>query len=99
MKQASLLLSIVIAIAAAAHLPHMSFAADSNAAAASPDTPDTTLVFNTTWKGERIQLPPPFAPAMKLKGTEEIRFAPGMFDASSATFFSYAFVFSVSQDQ
>ena len=93
MKLSRLILQIVISATAISNLS----AADVTAAAS--DAPDTTLVFNTTWKGERIQLPPPFAPAMKLKGTEEIRFAPGMFDAGSATFFSYAFVFSVSKDQ
>ena len=93
MKLSRLILQIVISATAISNLS----AADVIAAAS--DAPDTTLVFNTTWKGERIQLPPPFAPAMKLKGTEEIRFAPGMFDAGSALFFSYAFVFSVSKDQ
>lgn len=57
------------------------------------------LVFKTDWKGERITLPPSFAPEMELKGIEVIRFAPGMFDAKSDSFFSYAFVFSVSADQ
>ena len=93
MKLSRLILQIVISATAISNLS----AADVIAAAS--DAPDTTLVFNTTWKGERIQLPPPFAPAMKLKGTEEICFAPGMFDAGSALFFSYAFVFSVSKDQ
>lgn len=57
------------------------------------------LVFKTEWKGERITLPPSFAPEMGLKGIEEIRFAPGMFDVKSDSFFSYALVFSVSEDQ
>lgn len=57
------------------------------------------FVFKTSWKGERITLPPGFAPAMKLKGIEEIRFAPGMFQPQSDSFFSYAFVFSVAKDQ
>ena len=57
------------------------------------------LGFKTDWKGERITLPPSFAPEMELKGIEVIRFAPGMFDARSDSFFSYAFVFSVSADQ
>ena len=57
------------------------------------------FVFRTDWKGERITLPPAFAPAMKLRGIEEIRFAPGMFQAQSGSFFSYAFVFSVTKDQ
>ena len=42
---------------------------------------------------ETIKLPPAFAPEMKLRGTEEVRFAPGMFEATSDTFFSYVFVF------
>jgi hypothetical protein len=57
------------------------------------------LIFKTDWKGERITLPPSFAPEMALKGIEEIRFAPGMFDVKSESFFTYAFVFSVSEDQ
>lgn len=57
------------------------------------------LVFHTDWKGERIALPPTFAPAMKLKGIEVIRFAPGMFQAQSESFFSYAFVFSLVKEQ
>lgn len=36
---------------------------------------------------------------MKLRGVEEIRFAPGMFQAQADSFFSYAFVFSVTKEQ
>jgi len=57
------------------------------------------IVLHTDWKGERIELPPRFAPAMTLKGIEEIRFAPGMFNAKSDSFFTYAFVFSVPKSQ
>ena len=57
------------------------------------------LMFKSDWKGERITLPPLFAPGMGLKGIEEIRFAPGMLDEKSDSFFSYVFVFSVSADQ
>lgn len=57
------------------------------------------LTFHTEWKGERIDLPPGFAPAMTLKGIEEIRFAPGMFNAKADSFFTYAFVFSVPKAQ
>lgn len=53
------------------------------------------LIFKTKWKGERILLPPGFAPDLKLKGIEEIRFAPGMFQPDSDSFFSYVLVFSV----
>ena len=47
------------------------------------------------WGGETIELPPGFAPDMKLKGHEHIRFAPGMMKPASDTFFTYAFVFEV----
>lgn len=57
------------------------------------------FTLKTEWKGERITLPADFAPDMKLKGIEEIRFAPGMFEADSETFFSYVFAFAVSADQ
>ncbi len=43
------------------------------------------------WRAETITLPPEFASDMKLKGIEELRFAPGMFQADSDTFFSYVF--------
>ena len=47
------------------------------------------------WGGETIALPPGFAPDMKLKGSEHIRFAPGMMKPDSDSFFSYAFVFEL----
>lgn len=74
-------------------------AADTSGKAPTAGEAGEALVFRTDWKGERIALPPAFAPAMKLKGIEEIRFAPGMFQAPSESFFSYAFVFSVTKDQ
>ena len=61
--------------------------------------PSEQLIFKTEWRGERIALPPAFAPDMKMKGIEEIRFAPGMFKADSDSFFTYIFVFAVSEDQ
>ncbi len=45
------------------------------------------------WRTETIPLPPSFAPEMKWKGTEELRFSPGMFKANSADFFSYTMLF------
>jgi hypothetical protein len=42
----------------------------------------------TDWRLETMSVPPPFAPGVKLKGAEEIRFAPGMFDATSSTYFT-----------
>lgn len=50
------------------------------------------------WGGETIPLPTGFAPKMKLKGTEHIRFAPGMMKAGSETFFCYAFAFEFQRD-
>jgi len=47
------------------------------------------------WSGETITLPPGFAPDMRLKGSEHIRFAPGMMRPASDSFFSYAFVFEL----
>lgn len=47
------------------------------------------------WGGETIQLPPGFAADMKLTGKEQIRFAPGMMQPQSDSFFCYAFVFEL----
>src|SRR5688572_7965936 len=65
------------------------------------DEPKTTgpktaeLAAPNDWAGETIALPPGFAPDMKLKGTEHVRFAPGMMKPASDTFFCYAFVFEL----
>ncbi|MSR58416.1 MAG: hypothetical protein EXS05_12315 [Planctomycetaceae bacterium] len=60
------------------------------------DEPDSfKLAAPEGWGGETIDLPPGFAPDMKLKGSEHIRFAPGMMNPSSDSFFSYAFVFEL----
>lgn len=50
------------------------------------------------WGGERISLPTGFAPDMQVKGIEEIRFAPGMFNPDADDFFSYVFVFACPED-
>jgi hypothetical protein len=49
------------------------------------------------WKEERIELPPSFAPAMQLRGTEHLRFAPGMYRPESDSFLSYVFVLELTQ--
>lgn len=56
--------------------------------------------FNTPaeWRGEVITLPPGFAKDLEWHGTESIRFAPGMFDAKSESFFSYVLAFVLSKD-
>lgn len=65
----------------------MAFAAD--------ETNSLKLAAPEGWSGETISLPPGFAPDMKLKGSEHIRFAPGMMKPASDSFFSYAFVFEL----
>ena len=47
------------------------------------------------WAGERIKLPPGFAPKLGLQGIEEILFAPGMFKADAKNFFTYVFLFAL----
>lgn len=51
------------------------------------------------WGKETIPLPPSFAPDMKWKGKEELRFAPGMFKSDSDSFFSYVLFFWLPDDQ
>ena len=51
------------------------------------------------WGGEVITLPPGFAPDMRIKGVEDIRFAPGMFKPGAADFFSYIFVIASTAGQ
>ena len=62
--------------------------------------PDDEIRINVPkgWRGERIQLPPAFARDLTIKGVEEIRFAPGMFNPEAKDFFSYVIVFRL-EDQ
>ena len=62
---------------------------------AADETYSTKLTAPEDWAGETIELPPKFARDMKLKGSEHIRFAPGMMKPASDTFFCYAFVFEL----
>lgn len=50
------------------------------------------------WRRETIPFPLDFAPELDYEGLEELRFAPGMFDAESDEFWTYAFVWWVSID-
>ncbi len=45
-----------------------------------------------TWAFERFALPPVFAPNIRFRGVEELRFSPGMFKKDSTDYFTYAFV-------
>ncbi len=44
------------------------------------------------WRTEVITFPLEFAPDIELTGIEELLFSPGMFDADSETYFTYAFI-------
>ena len=59
------------------------------------EPPPAKLAAPEGWGGETIALPPGFAPEMKWKGAEHIRFAPGMMKPASSSFFCYAFVFEL----
>ncbi len=50
------------------------------------------------WRYERIDCPLPFAPELKYDGFEELRFAPGMFNAESDTYFTYIFAMKITND-
>ncbi|MEQ9406864.1 MAG: hypothetical protein RIK87_04025 [Fuerstiella sp.] len=63
--------------------------------AASDEAPAPGLAAPDGWGGESISLPPGFAEDMSFKGVEHIRFAPGMMQPASDTFFCYAFVFEL----
>jgi hypothetical protein len=52
----------------------------------------TILTEPIDWRFERLPVPAPFAPEIKLAGFEEARFAPGMFDTSSPNYFTYVMV-------
>jgi len=52
---------------------------------------DLPAVDLSAWGTERIPLPPGFAPSLP-SGDELLLFAPGMFDADAADYWSYAFL-------
>ncbi|HEY2414683.1 MAG TPA: hypothetical protein VGI40_20730 [Pirellulaceae bacterium] len=47
------------------------------------------------WRLETFPVPPPFAPDIKFTGSEEARFAPGMYDTNSSEYFTYVMVFAL----
>src|SRR5579864_1366219 len=59
-----------------------------------PDVTPTILKGPSDWRFEKMPTPPGFAPDIKLTGYEEARFAPGMFETSSANYFTYVLVIS-----
>ncbi len=50
----------------------------------------TMLLGPADWRFERLPIPPGFARDIAWTGYEEARFSPGMFEAKSTTYFSYA---------
>lgn len=68
------------------------------AAGQAENEPPYQMPTPTGWRKETIPLPPTFAPDMTWKGTEELRFAPGMFKADAPDFFSYALLFRLTGD-
>jgi len=78
----------------------MLFVTASPAPAQDPVT-EPKFIFDTgvpPWKGERLELPPGFAPDLGWNGVEQIRFAPGMFNPEAPDFFSYVIAFLLSAD-
>lgn len=75
------------------------FAMTINGAVCAADSPAIQIKAPREWRGETINLPPAFAPDMNLTGVEEIRFAPGMFQAGSDSFFSYVLVFALPEQK
>jgi len=81
-------------------IPALLFVTASPTPAQVPAT-EPTFLFETgvpPWRGERIELPPEFAPDLGWNGVEHIRFAPGMFDPDAPDFFSYVIAFLLSAD-
>jgi hypothetical protein len=51
------------------------------------------------WRTETIPFPLEFAPELKHRGLEELRFSPGMFKPGAPDFWSYAFVWWLEDEQ
>lgn len=55
-------------------------------------TPPYKLFVPKGWSVEHFSLPPDFAPQMSFKGVEDLRFAPGWGDSTSAEHWSYTYL-------
>lgn len=60
-------------------------------------TASTSFAATAPWRQEVLELPPRFAPDMP-RGVDELRFAPGMFDAAAEDYWSYAFVMRLDEE-
>lgn len=66
-----------------------------NRRAAGREATASLLLTPVEWRLETFPVPPPFAPTIALRGKEEARFAPGMYDTSSPEYFTYIVAFEV----
>lgn len=55
------------------------------------DAQPQLLTLPPDWRFELINFPLEFAPDLDYQGFEELRFAPGMFDTTTTTYFTYMF--------
>ena len=60
---------------------------------ASVDGQEPKLNAPANWRTEKVTLPPPFAPKVKLKGKAQVYFSPGWSKTKSDQFFTYTFLF------
>ena len=60
--------------------------------AAGAQTKPSILFTPADWQFEQFPLPPVFAPTIKYKGIEELRFSPDMFKKEATGYFTYVFV-------
>jgi hypothetical protein len=54
-------------------------------------TKPSILTAPPNWQFEQFPLPPAFAPTLKYKGIEELRFSPDMFKKDATGYFTYVF--------
>lgn len=59
---------------------------------------ESMLPSPSDWRFERIDFPLSFAPELKYQGHEELRFAPGMFQPDSDTYFTYIFAMKITDN-
>lgn len=102
---ATMFLGPVAAAASAAHAappapPAAATSASPAALAADAKPAKDPFKFGTLtgWRSERLTFPLEFAPSLPYKGFEELRFAPGMFDRASDTYFTYVFFWWIAGD-
>ncbi|UTW54964.1 hypothetical protein [Kordiimonas sp. SCSIO 12610] len=62
---------------------------------------EDNLILNVpdNWRKEVFAFPLEFAPEIKLSGTEEVHFAPGMFKPKASDYFNYIFLWHIKEKQ